>query len=93
VCGGGSALEHLTTHTFRHSYRTWLSHIGKSLDATMRLMRHSTIAMTMDTYDALPGNEASEATAKIALLAFHSLQGSNLGVDVVSTKRECGGYQ
>jgi len=64
-------LGQVSTHTFRHSYRAWLSQIGTSVDVTKQLMRHSTIAMTMDTYGALLGNEASHATAKIARLAFH----------------------
>ena len=66
-----AGLGHVTTHSFRHSYRAWLSQIGTSVDVTKQLMRHSTIAMTMDTYGALLGNEASEAKAKIAQLAFH----------------------
>jgi integrase len=66
-----AGLERVSTHTFRHSYRAWLSQIGTSVDVTKQLMRHSTIAMTMDTYGALLGNEASEATAKIAQLAIY----------------------
>lgn len=66
-----AGIGHATTHSFRHTYRSWLSFVGTSLDVTKALMRHSTITMTMDTYGALLGNEASTATEKIAQLAFH----------------------
>jgi integrase len=59
----------VSTHSFRHSYRSWLSSLGTSLDVTKQLMRHSTIAMTFDGYGALLGDEASSATQKIAQLA------------------------
>jgi integrase len=59
----------VSTHSFRHSYRSWLSSLGTSLDVTKQLMRHSTITMTFDEYGALLGDEASSATQKIAQLA------------------------
>lgn len=66
-----AGIGHVSTHSFRHSYRSWLTQIGTSLDVTRNLMRHSTIAMTMDVYGALLGNDATEAIEKIAQLAFH----------------------
>jgi len=40
----------LTTHAFRHSFRTWLNQTGAPIATQQRLMRHSSLAMTMDTY-------------------------------------------
>lgn len=65
-----AGIGHVSTHSFRHSYRSWLSSIGRGLDVTKLLMRHSTIAMSMDTYGDVIGDEASKATLKIAELAF-----------------------
>jgi integrase len=70
LCALQRLLGHVSTHSFRHSYRSWLSSIGTGLDVTKLLMRHSTIAMSMDTYGDLIGDEASKATLKIAEFAF-----------------------
>ena len=51
-------------------YRSWLSSIGTGLDVTKLLMRHTTIAMSMDGYGEPIGDEASNASRKIAELAF-----------------------
>ena len=66
-----AGIGHISTHSLRHSTRSWLSMLGTSLDVTKQLMRHSTITMTMDTYGSLLGDEASVAMGKIAQLAFH----------------------
>jgi integrase len=65
-----AGIGHVTTHSFRHSYRSWLSSIGTGLDVTKLLMRHSTIAMSMDGYGDVIGDDASNASRKIAELAF-----------------------
>jgi integrase len=66
-----AGIERISTHSLRHSTRSWLSMLGISLDVTKQLMRHSTITMTMDTYGTLLGNEATTATQKITQLAVH----------------------
>lgn len=65
-----AGIGHVTSHSFRHSYRSWLSSIGTGLDVTRLLMRHSTIAMSMDGYGDVIGDDATNATRKIAELAF-----------------------
>jgi integrase len=65
-----AGIGHVSTHNFRHSDRSWLSSIGTWLDVTKLLMRHSTIAMSMDTYGDVVGDEASKATRRIAELLF-----------------------
>jgi integrase len=37
-------------HALRHSYRTWLAEVGTGPEVQKELMRHSTIAMTLDGY-------------------------------------------
>ena len=65
-----AGLGHLTTHTFRHTYRTWLNATGTPIATQQKLMRHSTITMTMDTYGTVFDEEMSTASAKVAELAF-----------------------
>jgi integrase len=65
-----AVVGHVTTHSFRHSYRSWLSSIGTGLDVTKLLMRHSTIAQSMDGYGDVIGDDARNATRKIAELVF-----------------------
>jgi integrase len=65
-----AGIGHLTTHAFRHSYRTWLNATGTPIGIQQKLMRHSTIAMTMDTYGTVFDEEMSTASLKVAELAF-----------------------
>jgi integrase len=66
-----AGITRISTHSFRHSFRSWQSEMGVRLDVTKELMRHSTIAMTMDTYGALLGDEAKSVTERIAQLAIN----------------------
>ncbi|MGC1371278.1 MAG: tyrosine-type recombinase/integrase [Candidatus Sulfotelmatobacter sp.] len=68
-----AGIGHVSTHSFRHSYRSWLSSIGTGLDVTKLLMRHSTIAMSFDTYGETIGDAASDASRRIAELAFRGI--------------------
>lgn len=45
-----AGLGPLGWHSLRHSYRTWLDETGAPVSVQKELMRHSTIAMTMDGY-------------------------------------------
>lgn len=66
-----AGIAYVSTHSFRHTYRSWLASVGTGLDVQKQLMRHSTITMTMDGYGDVITDEASSATRKIAELAFH----------------------
>lgn len=58
-----AGIGHLTTHAFRHTYRTWLNATGTPIATQQKLMRHSTITMTMDTYGTVFDEEMSAASA------------------------------
>src|ERR1700688_901018 len=38
------------THTMRHSYRAWLDAVGTPIAVQQKLMRHTDIRTTMNTY-------------------------------------------
>jgi integrase len=69
VCG----LGHIGTHTFRHSYRTWIDAIGTPVGVQQKLMRHSDIRTTMNIYGDAESAEMQKANGKIVEMAF-SLQ-------------------
>jgi integrase len=60
----------LTTHAFRHTFRTWLNANGTPMGTQQKLMRHSTIAMTMDTYGTVFDEDMTAASLKVAKLAL-----------------------
>lgn len=65
-----AGIEKLTTHAFRHSFRTWLNQTGAPIATQQKLMRHSSIAMTMDTYGATFDAELTAASSKVAKRVF-----------------------
>jgi integrase len=67
-----AGIGHLTTHAFRHTHRTWLNATGTPIATQKKLMRHSTIIMTMDTYGTVFDEEMTAAGRKVAALAFHN---------------------
>jgi integrase len=58
-------IEHIGWHTFRHSYRTWLTSQQVDLGRTKDLMRHSDIATTMNVYGAPVSEEMRKANALV----------------------------
>jgi integrase len=65
-----AGLGHVTTHAFRHTYRSWLDSVGTKITVQQKLMRHSSIAMTLGTYGDVVTDEMSTASFKVAELAF-----------------------
>jgi len=45
-----AGLPPLGWHAFRHSYRSWLGEMGTGPEVQKNLMRHSTIAMSLEGY-------------------------------------------
>jgi integrase len=60
-------------HTFRHSYRRWLDEAGTPLGIIQELMRHSSIALTMNCYGVgtltAPKRQAHNSLVKQFLVA------------------------
>lgn len=55
----------------------WLNATGAPIATRQKLMRHSTITMTMDTYGTVFDEEMSAASARVARLAFHGDRAQN----------------
>jgi len=61
----------LGTHTMRHSYRSWLDAVGTTVAVQQKLMRHSDVRTTMNTYGDVVTDEMAKANSRIAGLALN----------------------
>ena len=66
-----AGIGHLRTHTFRHTYRTWLDSVGAPTGVQQRLMRHADIRTTMNIYGDAATPDMREASGKVAMLALN----------------------
>lgn len=61
--------EHIGWHTLRHTYRALLDRVGTTVGVQKDLMRHSNVAMTMNTYGgALPDDQRTAQSAVTRLV-------------------------
>jgi integrase len=60
------------THVFRHSYRSWLDSIGTPVGVQQKLMRHSDIRTTMNTYGDAMTPDMTEANGRIVKMVLPS---------------------
>lgn len=65
-------LGRLGTHTFRHTYRSWLDAVGTAITVQQKLMRHSDIQTTLNIYGDVVTTEMKEASTKVAALALQN---------------------
>jgi integrase len=65
-----TGIGHIGTHTFRHTYRSWLDAVGTSVAVQQKMMRHSDIRTTMNIYGDVVTDEMNTAGIKVAQLAF-----------------------
>ncbi len=68
--GKASGLGHVTTHAFRHTYRSWLDATGAAVSVQQKMMRHASITTTMNIYGDVVTDEMTTATRKVAELAL-----------------------
>ena len=64
-----AGIKHVSPHSFRHSYRTWLDELGTPITVQQRAMRHGDIRVTMSYGDAV-GEGLREASSKVAAKAI-----------------------
>jgi len=65
-------IGHLSSHTFRHSHRSWLDAVGTPIGVQQTLMRHADIRTTMNVYGTAAKAAMAVASGKVTALALNS---------------------
>jgi len=68
-----AAVGKIGTHSFRHTYRSWLDAVGTPIAVQQKLMRHTDIRTTMNVYGDVVTDEMAQASSKVAGLALNRL--------------------
>src|ERR1700676_3666520 len=66
-----AGIAHVSTHSMRHTYRSWLDAVGTPIAVQQKLMRHADIRTTMNVYGDIVTDEMSVAGGKVAGLALN----------------------
>ena len=69
-------LGHVSTHAFRHTYRSWLDAVKTPIAVQQKMMRHTDIRTTMNYGDVVT-DEMSTASLRVAELAFCAERSAN----------------
>ncbi len=69
-----AGIPHVSTHSMRHTYRSWLDAVGTPIAVQQKLMRHADIRTTMNVYGDVVTDEMSLACSKISSLALNGSQ-------------------
>jgi integrase len=72
--GKASGVGHVSTHTMRHTYRSWLDAVGTTIAVQQKLMRHADIRTTMNVYGDVVTDEMSRAQSKVVSLALNGTE-------------------
>jgi hypothetical protein len=59
----------VSTHTMRHTYRSWLDAVGTSIAVQQKLMRHADIRTMMNVYGDVVTDEMEQAHSKVVRMA------------------------
>ncbi len=68
-----AGIAHVSTHSMRHTYRSWLDAVGTPIAVQQKLMRHADIRTTMNTYGDVVTDEMTQAASKVAGLAVNGM--------------------
>lgn len=68
-----AGIGHISSHTFRHSYRTWLDSVGTPIGVQQKLLRHSDIRTTMNIYGDAVTSDMRNAHEKVVRLALRQV--------------------
>ncbi len=66
-------IGHVSSHSMRHSYRSWLDAVGTSIAVQQKLMRHADVRTTMNIYGDVVTDEMAQAASKVVRLAIPQL--------------------
>jgi integrase len=67
-----AGIGHISSHAFRHTYRSWLDAVKTPIAVQQKMMRHTDIRTTMNVYGDVVTDEMSTAGLKVAGLAFQT---------------------
>jgi integrase len=65
-----AGIGHISSHTFRHTHRSWLDSVGTPVGVQQRLMRHADIRTTMNLYGDAATADMRQAHEKVVRLAL-----------------------
>ncbi len=65
-----AGIGHVSSHTMRHTYRSWLDAVGTPIAVQQRLMRHADIRTTMNVYGDVVTDEMEQAHSKVVRMAL-----------------------
>lgn len=65
-----AGIGHVSTHSMRHTYRSWLDAVGTAIAVQQKLMRHADIRTTMNIYGDVVTDEMAKAHSKVVRLAI-----------------------
>lgn len=68
-----AGVAHVSTHSMRHTYRSWLDAVGTPIAVQQKLMRHADIRTTMNVYGDIVTDEMAVAASKISRLALNGM--------------------
>ena len=77
-----AGIGHLSSHTFRHTHRSWLDAVGTPVGVQQKLMRHADIRTTMNVYGTAATAEMAAASGKVTALV---LNGTGTGTEPTSS--------
>jgi integrase len=66
----GAGIGHISSHAFRHTYRSWLDAVKTPIAVQQKMMRHTDIRTTMNVYGDVVTDEMSTAGLRVAKIAF-----------------------
>jgi integrase len=69
--GKASEVRNVSTHSMRHTYRSWLDAVGTPVAVQQKLMRHADIRTTMNIYGDVVTDKMSVACGKVTRLALN----------------------
>jgi integrase len=68
--GKAAGIGHISSHCFRHTYRSWLDSVGTTVGVQPKMRWHADIRTTMNVYGDALTEDMKEAGRKVARMAF-----------------------
>ena len=66
-------IGHISSHAFRHTYRSWLDAVETPIAVQQKMMRHTDIRTDMNIYGDVVKDEMTTAGARTSKLVFKGI--------------------